>query len=182
MTEQPGPRFTLPALNTPPSHTDDPPVAISAGGAERLDRIGPLWYDLRAHHAGLAPMWRDGLLAASFDGRKAELLSKSAGGDLLVLLATTAADAVVGYCVCTVTATGDGEVDSLYVAPSHRRRGVGRELMSRAMAWLGERSPQSIAVEVMACNDNALRLYQRYGFHARTVRMRHVSPVAGQDR
>ena len=159
-------------MNTPPSQPEA--VSLAAGGAELLDRIGPLWHELRAHHAALAPMWRDGLLAATFEARKAELLGKSAGdGHLLVVLAVDR-DAVVGYCVCTVTAGGDGEVDSLFVAPAHRRRGVGRQLMSRAMDWLGMRSPQSIAVEVMACNEDALRLYRHYGFHARTVRMRLV--------
>jgi ribosomal protein S18 acetylase RimI-like enzyme len=155
-------------------------VTIAAGGAELLDEIGPLWHELRSHHAGLDPVWREGLLAAHFNDRKAGLLAKSAGGgELLVLLARSADPTdpkVVAYCVCTVTAAGDGEVDSLFVTESHRRRGVGDALMSRAMAWLAQRATASLAVEVMACNADALRLYERYGFHQRTVRMLHVCP------
>jgi ribosomal protein S18 acetylase RimI-like enzyme len=156
-------------------------VSIAAGGPELLHRIGPLWRDLRAHHAALAPLWRDGLLAATFDGREAELLGKSAagGGELLVLLASVG-ERPIGYCVCTLTATGDGEVDSLYVDPAFRRRGVARELMSRAMDWLHGHSPTSIVVDVLACNDEARRLYERYGFHARTLRMRYVQPSPNQ--
>jgi ribosomal protein S18 acetylase RimI-like enzyme len=161
-------------MNTAPS---PPAASIVSGGAELLDRISPLWHELRRHHAELAPQWRAGLLATTFAGRKAELLAKSAGGgDMLVLLAAIggAADPV-GYCVCTVTAPRDGEVDSLFVAPDHRGRGVGRVLMSAAMDWLRARSPGSIAVEVMACNAAAIRLYESYCFHARTVRMRHLN-------
>ena len=66
--------------------------------------------------------------------------------------------------------------DSLFVTESHRRRGVGDALMSRAMAWLAQRATSSLAVEVMACNADALSLYERYGFHQRTVRMLHVCP------
>jgi ribosomal protein S18 acetylase RimI-like enzyme len=153
-------------------------VSITAGGAELLDRIARLWHELRSHHASLDPVWRDGLLAATFDDRKAGLLAKSEGGELLVLLARSVerSEHVVGYCVCTVTRTGDGEVDSLFVTESQRRRGIGDVLMSRAMAWLAGRATQSLAVEVMACNADALRLYERYGFRQRTVRMLHVRP------
>jgi ribosomal protein S18 acetylase RimI-like enzyme len=154
----------------------DGALSITAGGAELLNEIAPLWHELRSHHAGLDPMWREGLLAANFDDRKAGLLSKSAGGgEILVLLARTD-DQAVAYCVCTVTPAGDGEVDSLFVTESHRRRGIGDALMSRAMAWLAGRATKSHAVEGMACNADAQRLYERYGFRQRTVRMLHVRP------
>ena len=151
-------------------------MTLTAGGAELLEQVAPLWLELRSHHASLDPVWRDGLLAATFETRKAGLLAKSEGGQLFVLLARSSDRAanVIAYCVCTVTAAGDGEVDSLFVAASHRRRGIGDALMSRAMAWLAGRATQSLAVEVMACNADALRLYERYGFRPRTVRMLHV--------
>jgi ribosomal protein S18 acetylase RimI-like enzyme len=160
-------------------------VNITAGGADLLDQIGPLWLELRSHHASLDPVWRDGLLAANFDDRKAGLLAKSAGGEILVLLARSGDHPanVIAYCVCTVTAAGEGEVDSLFVAESHRRRGIGDVLMSRAMAWLAGRATRSLAVEVMACNTDALRLYERYGFRQRTVRILHIiRPDPAQSR
>ena len=163
-------------MSTAPS---PPHVSLVTGGAELLDRIAPLWHDLRRHHAELDPKWRSGLLATEFAERKAELLGKSRGGEMLVLLALGGAgggaETPVGYCVCTVTAAGDGEVDSIFVAAGHRGRGVGRALMWAAMDWLRARSPGPIAVEVMACNDAAMRLYEGYGFHARTVRMRYIN-------
>ena len=159
-------------MSTAPS---PPRVSLVTGGAELLDRLAPLWHDLRRHHGELDPKWRAGLLATEFAERKAELLGKSRGGEILVLLALGGPEVPVGYCVCTVTAAGDGEVDSLFVAAEHRGRGVGRALMSAAMDWLRARSPGSMIVEVMACNEAAIRLYEGYGFHARTVRMRHVN-------
>src|SRR4051812_48020535 len=114
-------------------HADDaaPPAppdgyAITAGGAELLERVAPLWYELRSHHAAMAPSWRDGLMAASFADRKAGLLRKSGDDGLLVLPATFGGtDAVIGYCVCTVAHGGRGEVDSVYVTAGHRGRGLG---------------------------------------------------------
>jgi ribosomal protein S18 acetylase RimI-like enzyme len=155
----------------------EPPAGVSiiAGGRELLDRVRPLWHELRAHHASLDPTWRDGVLATSFDERRSGLVSKSNGGDLLVVLAL-AGDHPVAYCVCTVTASGDGEVDSLFVTSCHRRRGIGDALMTRAMAWLQTRATQALAVEVMACNEDAVRLYERYGFRPRALRMLQVHP------
>jgi ribosomal protein S18 acetylase RimI-like enzyme len=150
-------------------------ITLLTGGAELLDDIEPLWLLLRQHHAEMSPpMWREGLLDGQFPERKAGLLRKSQGGALLVVLAVRAGEPC-GYCVCTVSGAGEGEVDSLFVAPEIRRRGIGDAMMTRAMPWLMERTPgRSIVVDVMSCNEAALRFYERYGFHTRTVRMRHV--------
>src|SRR5438309_5308271 len=108
-------------------------VSIESGGPELLDRIEPMWIALRNHHAELAPIWRDSLLATTFESRKAGLLKKAESG-LLVLLAVS--QQPVGYCVCTLCGEGEGEVDSLFVVPHYRRRGIGRALMVQALAWL----------------------------------------------
>jgi diamine N-acetyltransferase len=147
-------------------------VRIECGAAEHFDRVEPLWLELRRHHAEIAPLWRAGLLAASFEDRKDGLLRKSVNG-LAVLLATVdGRDA--GYCICTVDAERQGELDSLYVTAEHRRRGLGRALMCGAMRWLGDRPTSAIVVEVLFGNDPAMRLYESLGFHARTVQLRHV--------
>jgi ribosomal protein S18 acetylase RimI-like enzyme len=150
----------------------EPDFSVIAGGGELLARIEPLWYALRGHHADLAPMWRDGLLTAKFVDRKEELIQKSGGG-LLVLLAICKQQAV-GYCVCSITDSGAGEIDSIYVTSEHRHRGLGRRLMTQAMEWLREKKAKSIVVDVLHGNDDAVRLYERFGFRVRVVRMRHV--------
>ena len=153
---------------------DDQPSAVDfqSGGSELLPLIEPLWTDLRLHHARLSPKWSAELLAARFSDRQAALIAKSAGG-LLVVLAQSAGQSI-GYCTCTLSAEGQGEIDSLYVAPSHRRRGIGGALVKAAMAWLGSRPVKSISVEVMEGNEEAKGLYARFGFHSRTVRMKYV--------
>lgn len=148
----------------------DDNFSLLNGGAELLDRVGPLWSQLRRHHADLSPQWSASLLATSFEQRRAGLLDKSAGG-LLVCVATTLGGQDIGYCVSTITADGTGEVDSLYVVPPQRGRGVGHALMSAAMEWFGRHSVGSIIVDVMSGNDAAQQFYARYGFLPRTVRL-----------
>lgn len=149
-------------------------LSLLSGGAELLDDIEPLWLMLRQHHADMAPIWRAGLNNGTFADRKAGLIRKSDGGALLVVLAVRHGEPC-GYCVCTVNKDGEGEVDSLFVAPDVRRRGIGDALMTRAMPWLAQHVRDgTIIIDILSCNDAALRFYERYGFHSRTVRMRHV--------
>jgi ribosomal protein S18 acetylase RimI-like enzyme len=158
-------------------------IQLEAGGAELLPRIEALWRQLREHHAGLSDQWRDSLLAADFGKRCEELLGKSAGGAVSVILATTvktAQDAQdIGYCVSTVGADGAGEVDSIFVTAKFRRIGVGDTLMAAAMDWLASRNADPIHVDVLAGNDAALRFYERHGFRARTARLRFVATRDG---
>src|SRR6185295_18452321 len=82
-----------------PASTPMPPandITWLTGGGELLDRIEPLWRELRAHHAHVSSTWRENLLTFTFDHRKADLLKKSPKG-LLVLLAIDN-DKPVGYC------------------------------------------------------------------------------------
>src|SRR5687768_7390373 len=100
-------------MNAKPLHDD---ILLLSGGAELLDRVEPLWSQLRRHHADLAPRWSASLLASSFEERRAELVGK---GRVLVSMATSQAQDI-GYCVSTITSDATGEVDSLFVIPSHR--------------------------------------------------------------
>ena len=142
-------------------------VRLLDGGAELLDRVKPLWSELRRHHADLAPRWSASLLATSFEQRRVELVGKAG---ILVSLATRQAQDI-GYCVSTITADTTGEVDSLYVIPAQRGTGVGHALMSRAMDWFARQSVSSIVVNVISGNDAAQQFYARYGFLPRTVRL-----------
>ena len=142
-------------------------ISLLNGGAELLDRVEPLWSQLRRHHADLAPRWSASLLASSFDERRAELVGK---GRVWVSIATWHGQDI-GYCVSTIASDATGEVDSLYVIPSHRGSGVGHALMSVAMDWFATQSVRSIVVNVISGNDDAQRFYARYGFLQRSVRL-----------
>jgi ribosomal protein S18 acetylase RimI-like enzyme len=147
-------------------------TTLVSGGVELLDRIQNLWEELRRHHAELAPIWKVGLLAPTFADRKTELINKSGGG-MLVLLAMVQ-DEPVGYCVSTIDADQRADVDSLFVSAAHRNRGLGGKLMGESMKWLKDQHVKSIAVDVISGNADALRLYERFGFRTRLMRMRYV--------
>jgi len=147
-------------------------ISLVFGGAELLGRIEPLWLELRRHHAELAPLWGPELLAATFESRRDGLRSKGANGLIVLLAVADGQDA--GYCVGTVDALRRGELDSLFVTAPQRGRGIGRALTREALLWLGARSVGAIVVDVLSGNERALRLYEGFGFRARTVRMLYL--------
>jgi [ribosomal protein S18]-alanine N-acetyltransferase len=76
------------------------------------------------------------------------------------------ADEVVGYA--GLRAPGmpgePADVQTIAVAPSHQRRGVGTVLMEALIAEARSRAAGSLMLEVRADNDAALAFYGKYGF------------------
>ena len=54
----------------------------------------------------------------------------------------------------------------VWVAPTHRRRGVGRAMMDAAIVWARARAVQRLALDVTCGNSAALGMYERAGFVA----------------
>jgi [ribosomal protein S18]-alanine N-acetyltransferase len=71
--------------------------------------------------------------------------------------------AVVGYVVAR-SARDEGEILNLGVAGAHRRRGIGRRLVERALARLEARGVQMVYLEVRESNAVARELYRSLGF------------------
>lgn len=78
------------------------------------------------------------------------------------LVATRGPD-VAGYVVAR-RAADEGEILNLAVAPGQRGRGVGKELVERALLMLAGLGVDSVYLEVRESNAVARRLYERLGF------------------
>jgi ribosomal protein S18 acetylase RimI-like enzyme len=57
-----------------------------------------------------------------------------------------------------------GRITSLFVHPSHRRRGIARRLMEELLARAQLGGLRSVRLEVVADNQNAIALYRSLGF------------------
>jgi GNAT superfamily N-acetyltransferase len=53
---------------------------------------------------------------------------------------------------------------SMWVAPTHRRRGVGYLLVQAVLAWARLRQVHTLALMVTSVNESAFRFYERLGF------------------
>jgi len=61
----------------------------------------------------------------------------------------------------------------LMVAESHRRQGIGRALLQRAVEWAYESGVTKLELHVFPDNDPAIALYESFGFVREGYRRRH---------
>ncbi|MBN1189873.1 MAG: N-acetyltransferase [Dehalococcoidales bacterium] len=143
-------------------------VRYSEGDREILDLIGPLWEKLREHHRAVSVFSRERFSALTFEKRKQDLLEKSRGGGLHVVLALAPDDAgPVGYCVTSLDGQKQGEIESIYVEKDYRGYGIGDVLMKKSLDWLETAGAQEKILGVAEGNESVFAFYRRYGFYPR---------------
>lgn len=64
-----------------------------------------------------------------------------------------------------------GYISNLYVLEAWRRRGIGSELVERAVEWLRGRGVPVVSLEIHVANRAAIELYRKSGFADYTVKM-----------
>jgi len=69
---------------------------------------------------------------------------------------------------------------SVDVGAGARRRGIGRALISRAIAWARASGFRKIALNVFAHHTAAIALYESHGFQREGVLRRHISRANGE--
>ena len=137
---------------------------------EGLDLIEPLWEKLIEHHKAVSIHFRNHFSTISFNLRKKELLEKSREGALFVdLVKDRNSGRFIGYCVTSVNAEKQGEIDSIYVEESYRGAGIGNRLMVRALDWQGAMSVKKTILGVAHGNENVFGFYRRYHFFPRVT-------------
>ena len=62
-------------------------------------------------------------------------------------------------------------VSDLVVLPAYRRRGLGRALLERAVAFARGKGAKALRVGVLARNEGAARLYRSLGFGEYTIQL-----------
>ena len=135
------------------SELDGPGEEFRAVGDDDLGALGVLHEQLfpGTHTTGRQ-------LVEDRDERHVRLIAEIDGG-------------VVGYVAFEVQPDGSGYLDFLGVAPHHRRRGLGAQLVRAAVAMLLEQRAAPIHLTVREDNLGARALYASLGFNVqRTIR------------
>jgi len=72
-------------------------------------------------------------------------------------------DAVVGYVGAQIV-PDEADMMNIAVADTHRRKGIGKELVVRLISLLREQGVRSLSLEVRVSNSIAISLYESLGF------------------
>jgi len=74
-------------------------------------------------------------------------------------------DPLVAVILASTVSLGVGHVTQVCIVPEFRGEGLGLRLMEASMQALRSRRYHALSLTVTARNENAVRLYQRMGFH-----------------
>jgi ribosomal-protein-alanine N-acetyltransferase len=86
-------------------------------------------------------------------------------------------EAIEGYAgLLAPSGSGQGDIQTIAVAESARRTGLGRTLMLTLIAEARDRGAAEIFLEVRADNSGAQALYSSLGFEQIAVRPRYYQP------
>ena len=87
---------------------------------------------------------------------------------------------VVGYLVGSVNDAAKGKrakLESMFVLPEYRKRGVGRGLVSEFLSWVQGVGAVAATVAVAPGNAAAVGLYRELGFRGQTLVLEARPPV-----
>ena len=108
-----------------------------------------------------------------------ELFKRVAEGDpdIFYRVAKDEHGDVVGFVMATKTGEPNrsNNLEALYLLQRAQGRGLGAELMSQALGWLGQEKP--IKLGVISYNDKAIDFYKKFGFELTGVRLPFKEPV-----
>ncbi|MEI6633869.1 MAG: GNAT family N-acetyltransferase [Chlamydiota bacterium] len=140
-------------------------IEFVTGGAELLSLIRPLWEALSRYHGENSTHFTEEFAGFNFSFRERRLVEKARRGEVRVeLVAESGAGGYAAYCVSSVSRDGEGEIDSLFVDERFRGRGLGSELMRRALEWMDAAGATSRTVVVAEGNERAHGFYRKFGF------------------
>jgi len=133
-----------------------------------LARIAALWTALSEHHASLDPHFA---LRADADEQIQRLLGAIQRDPDAAIFVGERAGAVLGYCTVRIDRAppiqrevARAEITDLMVRPEERRRGLGRALAERALAWVHERGVERCEVRVASGNVEGQGFWRSLGF------------------
>lgn len=77
----------------------------------------------------------------------------------------------VGTAIDQVSGERHAQIFLLYVAPAHRRQGIGAALMQQAEQWAIARGDRKMGLQVFQSNQPAVTLYKRLGYEVQSLGM-----------
>lgn len=77
----------------------------------------------------------------------------------------------VGTAIDQASGDRHAHIFLIYVAPAHRRQGIGSALLKRAEDWARKRGDRGIGLQVFVSNQPALNLYHKLGYQTHSFWM-----------
>jgi len=141
---------------------------IRSADSRDLDRVLALWIALTEHHASDEPLFA---LRPDAGAEIHRLLAETLRDPDAAIFVCERDDVLLGFCTVRIDRAPPiqlevqrAEITDLMVSARERRRGVGRALAERALAWVEERGVERCEVRVAGTNTEGQRFWRSIGF------------------
>lgn len=115
--------------------------------------------------------YADPTLRATADDLFETWIAKSCEGYADAVFVAERDGAPAGYITLHYSSPSDNRIGLFAVDPESRGRGIGRQLIGRAVEWLCAQGASESRVVTQGRNRDALRLYQKAGFRVESLQL-----------
>lgn len=133
----------------------------------QIDRIKLLWHKNKEYHLQNEPVFKEQYANLEFEDRMNAILEGEK--ELKITIAEEAGN-TYGYCISTISGNV-GEIVSLHVLESQRRKGIGKQLTEKHIQWLRSRNCKEIGLFVASSNEKTISFYKQLGLHPNLLYM-----------
>jgi len=146
------------------------PGRVRPARPQEIDRVAALWGLITDHHAELDPLFRmrRGPVA---DGELRELLRALRRDPDVEIFVFDQNGTPEGLCIVRIDRappileeTERAEITDVGVRPDWRRRGIARQLVEAAQAWVRDRGVARIEIQVAAGNREGQAFWRALGY------------------
>lgn len=154
---------------------NDGNLALRTATVDDLDSLIELWWESGYYHQNLDSRFR---YASDAENATREYMSNQIQSEDACFWVTQINDDIIGYIEAMVTERPPihvnrriGYIESLYVKPEYRRKGIGTDLWKLAYDWLKEKGIQIINLWVAFQNPIALEFWKKLDFREIMIRL-----------
>jgi len=145
---------------------------------QEIDRVAALWALITEHHANLDPLFRmrRGPVAEGSLRELLRALQRDPDAEILVFDPHSDSEpggsgTLEGLCIVRIDRappileeTERAEITDLGVRPALRRRGIARQLVEEAMAWVRDHGVERIEIQVATGNAEGQAFWRAMGY------------------
>lgn len=114
-------------------------IAYARYGADEIARLKNLWIELNRYHIPIVTTFRERFLHVNFE---AHLEFLSSHEETFAYVAT-ANNMIIGFII-VIRDADKAEIDSIYVVPPYRHKGIGDQLMKKALREITNRCSEIV--------------------------------------
>ena len=152
-------------------------VGVTFGATADIELLRPFWLALHRIHQEADPELAPHVSDETSWGRRRALYEHCLESPDAFLLLVRRDGVLIGYAMVAVEPDGDvlwsdtwkvgekvAELETMYLAPEERGRGLGGLLLDTVEAELESRGIRDLAIGAVPGNSGALRFYERRGY------------------